>query len=128
MDITRILVADDDSGIRITIRKILESSQTESYEIIDAENGVQCLMAAEKNGPFDLILLDIEMPEMDGFAVCAAIRNVDPKVPIVFVTSHADLEHRVKGREAGGDSYLAKPVRPGPLMSLVNLFASSSNR
>jgi CheY-like chemotaxis protein len=128
MKALRILIVDDDSGIRLTIRKILESEKTGSYEVVEASDGVECLMAAEKRGPFDLILLDVEMPQLDGFAVCKAIRRVDTKVPIVFVTSHADVEHRVKGREAGGDSFLAKPVRPGPLMSLVRLFASSSKR
>jgi len=128
MKTIRILIADDDSGIRLTIRKILESEKIGSYEVAEASDGVECLMAAEQRGPFDLILLDVEMPQLDGFAVCKAIRRVDTKVPIVFVTSHADVEHRVKGREAGGDSFLAKPVRPGPLMSLVRLFAGSSKR
>jgi len=128
MEKRRILIVDDDAGIRLTIRRILESSRSDDFEIAEAASGVECLMATEKQGPFDLILLDVEMPEMDGFSVCKAIRNVDPAVPIVFVTSHVDLEHRVKGREAGGDSFLAKPVRPGALMSLVGLFSSSSRR
>jgi len=128
MKTLRILIADDDPGIRLTIRKILESERTGSYEVTETIDGVECLMAAEQRGPFDLILLDVEMPQLDGFAVCKAIRRVDKKVPIVFVTSHADVEHRVKGREAGGDSFLAKPVRPGALMSLVRLFANWSKR
>ncbi len=101
---------------------------TGSFEVDEASDGVECLMAAEQRGPFDLILLDVEMPQLDGFAVCRAIRHINTKVPIVFVTSHADVEHRAKGREAGGDSFLAKPVRSGSLMSLVRLFANSSKR
>ena len=61
---------------------------------------------------------------MDGYAVCRALRHVDKKVPIVFVTAKGDLKDYTAGREAGGDSYLVKPIARAALRSIVNLFTS----
>ena len=126
MEKKHILVVDDDAGIRLTIKKFLEYSKVAHFEVVQAADGCEALEAAQDIGRFDLILLDIEMPDMDGFEVCRTIREVDSSVPIVFVTAHADLEHRVKGREAGGDSFLGKPVREAALLSLVKLFLNAS--
>ena len=61
---------------------------------------------------------------MDGYAVCRALRHVDKKVPIVFVTAKGDLKDYTAGREAGGDSYLVKPIARAALRSIVTLFTS----
>ncbi len=121
----KILVVDDDQATRCTIRGILQSSEADAFEIIEAGSGTECLMAAEREGPVDLILLDIEMPDLDGFAICKAIRSVDPDVPIVFVTAHGEVQDRAAGRRAGCDSYLVKPVQPSRLLALVNLLIST---
>lgn len=121
-----ILVVDDDAGIRLTIKKFLEFSRVAHFEIVEAADGAEALKAAQEHGRFDLILLDIEMLDMDGFEVCRIIRETDSSVPIIFVTAHADLGHRVQGREAGGDSFLAKPVKEAALLSLVKLFLNAS--
>ncbi len=126
MDRKKILVVDDDAGTRLTIRKFLEFSRVADFEVIEADGGKASLEALGTHGPFDLILLDIEMPDVDGFDVCRRVRETDRNVPIVFVTAYADLEHRIKGRTVGGDSFLAKPVRDAPLMSLVKLFLNAS--
>lgn len=126
MDTKRILVVDDDAGSRLTIRKILEFSKVAQFEVVEAADGAECLKAVQEPGRFDLVLLDIEMPNMDGFEVCRNIRKADSSIPIIFVTAYADVEHRVKGREAGGDSFLAKPIRDAPLLSVVKLFLNAS--
>ena len=126
MDRKKVLVVDDDAGTRLTIKKFLEFSRVVHFEVFEAADGAECLEIVKEVGTFDLILLDIEMPDMDGFEVCRKLREVDQSVPIVFVTSHAELEHRIKGRGAGGDSFLAKPVREGALLSLVKLFINAS--
>ena len=126
MEKKHILVVDDDAGIRLTIKKFLEFSKVAHFEVVQAADGGEALKSVQEFGRFDLILLDIEMPDMDGFEVCRTIRAVDSSVPIVFVTAHADVEHRVMGREAGGDSFLAKPVREAALLSLVKLFLNAS--
>ncbi len=126
MDRKRILIVDDDAGIRLTVKRFLEFSKVANFEIIEAADGGECLKAVQDVGRFDLILLDIEMPDIDGFEVCRTLREVDSSVPIIFVTSHADVENRVKGRSAGGDSFLAKPIKEVPLLSVVKLFLNAS--
>ncbi|RLE34092.1 MAG: hypothetical protein DRJ61_05860 [Acidobacteria bacterium] len=121
-----ILVVDDDAGTRLTIKKFLEFSRVAQFEIVEAAEGSEALKAVQECGRLDLILLDIEMPDMDGFEVCRTIRETDSAVPIIFVTAHADLGHRIQGREAGGDSFLAKPIKEAPLLSLVKLFLNAS--
>ena len=85
-------------------------------------------MAVEQKGPIDLILLDIAMPEIDGLSICRAIRRIDKELPIVFVTAHADVANRVDAREAGGDSFLTKPIQPGTLLPLVKVFTRAERR
>lgn len=125
MDRKRVLIVDDDAGVRLTVKKFLEFSRIANFEISEAADGGECLKVVQDIGRFDLILLDIEMPDMDGFEVCRTLREVDSSVPIIFVTSHADVEHRVKGRSAGGDSFLAKPIKEVPLLSVVKLFLNA---
>ena len=120
----RILIVDDHVPTRALIRTILEAEKSEQFEVIEAGTGTECLKAADGQGPFDLILLDVNLPDMDGYSVCRAIRHVDKKVPIVFVTAKGDLKDYTAGREAGGDSYLVKPIARAALRSIVNLFTS----
>jgi len=120
----RVLVVDDHVPTRALIRTILEAEKTEQFEVFEAGTGTECLKSADKQGPFDLILLDVNLPDMDGYSVCRALRHVDKKVPIVFVTAKGDLKDYTAGREAGGDSYLVKPIARAALRSIVNLFTS----
>ena len=94
----RILIVDDHVPTRALIRTILEAEKTESFEVFEAGTGTECLKAADKQGPFDLILLDVNLPDMDGYSVCRALRHVDKKVPIVFVTAKGDLKDYTAGR------------------------------
>jgi DNA-binding response OmpR family regulator len=123
----RILIVDDDQVTRSVIRAMLTSDPLKSHTIIEAANGTECLMAAENKGPLDLILLDINMPDIDGFSICKAIRRVDSEVPVVFVTARGDIEDRIAGREAGCDSYVVKPVQQARLVALVNLLTSDAH-
>ena len=120
----KVLVVDDHVPTRALIRTILEAERTDRFEVVEVGTGTDCLKAADKQGPFDLILLDVNLPDMDGYSVCRAIRHVDKKVPVVFVTAKGDLKDYTAGREAGGDSYLVKPIARAALRSIVNLFTS----
>lgn len=120
----RVLVVDDHAPTRALIRTVLEAEKTVTFQIVEAATGTECLKAADRQGPFDLVLLDVNLPDMDGFSVCRALRHVDSGVPVVFVTSRGDLKDYTAGREAGGDSYLVKPIGRASLRSIVTLFTS----
>lgn len=120
----RVLVVDDHAPTRALIRSILDAEKSDTFTVVEAGTGTECLKAADRQGPFDLILLDVNLPDMDGFSVCKALRTVDTAVPIVFVTAMGELKDYATGRGAGGDSYLVKPIARASLRSIVTLFTS----
>ncbi len=120
----RVLVVDDHPPTLALIRTSLAAEKTEQFEVHEAATGTDCLKVADQKGPFDLVLLDVSLPDIDGYAVCRALRHVDKKVPIVFVTAKGHLKDYTAGREAGGDSYLVKPIARAALRSIVSLFTS----
>jgi len=120
----KVLVVDDHAPTRALIRTILEGEKYENFELVEAATGTDCLKAVDKQGPFDLILLDVTLPDMDGYSVCRALRTVEAKVPIVFVTAKGDMKDYAAGRAAGADSYLVKPIARASLRSIVGLFTS----
>jgi two-component system response regulator MtrA len=124
----RVLVVDDHVATRTLIRSLLEAEKGETFETVEAGTGGECLMAADSKGPFDLILLDVNLPDMDGFEVCRALRRLDQRVPIVFVTAKGDLQDFTAGRSAGGDSYLVKPIARASFRSMVGLFTKMARR
>jgi DNA-binding response OmpR family regulator len=124
----RVLVVDDHAPTRTLIRTILESEKSANYEVVEAATGTECLKAADAKGPFDLILLDVNLPDMEGYDVCRAIRHVDKAVPILFVTARTEMKDYAAGRAAGGDSYVVKPIARASLRSLVALFTGMDRR
>jgi DNA-binding response OmpR family regulator len=124
MSTKRVLIVDDHAPTRALIRTVLEAEKAEIFQVVEAATGTECLKAADRQGPFDLILLDVNLPDMDGFSVCRAMRHVDSRVPIVFVTAKDDLKDYASGRASGGDSYLVKPIARASLRSIVHLFTS----
>lgn len=99
-----IMIVEDEVGIREMTQKYLEQ---EGYRVLPAENGEQALSVLDTVQP-DLILLDIEMPGMDGFTVCQEIRK-KLTIPIIFLTVRRDTVDKVKCFELGGDDFVTKP-------------------
>jgi DNA-binding response OmpR family regulator len=120
----RILVVDDHAPTRSFVRSVLEAEKSEAYDVVEAATGTECLKLFDSSGPFDLIVLDVGLPDIDGYAVCKGLRNVDKQVPIVFVTARSEMQDFMLGRESGGDSYIVKPIARGALRSMVTLFTS----
>ena len=112
-----ILLIDDHYQLVQGIRNTL---QEEGYEIIVAANGLDGLKAARRHRP-DLIVLDINMPLMDGLEVCNRLRadHQFRKVPILFLTSRNSVEDRVRGLDNGADDYLAKPFNTAELKARI---------
>ncbi|HWP67393.1 MAG TPA: response regulator [Candidatus Limnocylindria bacterium] len=113
----RILVCDDEPAIASVVATIL---QREGYEVLQAHGGPQCIALVERGG-IDLVLLDVSMPDMDGFAVCQALRAGDAsrQLPIILLTGRTDLDTRVEGMHHGVSEFLTKPVNRHELVARV---------
>jgi len=101
----RILIAEDDLHIRQGLSDLLSQ---EGYEIEIAENGKIALELFKSLKP-QFVILDIMMPEMDGYSVCREIRAVDNDIPIIFLSAKSEEIDRVIGLELGADDYISKP-------------------
>src|SRR5262245_45148144 len=115
--VTKILVVDDNHQNRELARATLED---EGHEVVLANDGAEAIVAFEREHP-DCVLLDVRMPGLDGFAVCARIRALSDggDVPIVFLTALRDVDTFDQALRAGGDDFLTKPVRPTELLVRV---------
>jgi DNA-binding response OmpR family regulator len=109
-----VLVVDDDDNILRMIQRILE---LEGYQVLKASSGETALKVFDDENP-ELILLDIMMPDMDGYTVCRNIREFSP-VPIIMVTAKGNDEEKVKGLDAGADDYITKPFSSKELVARV---------
>ena len=110
----QILVVDDEDRIRRLLRMYLER---EGYLIEEAEDGEKALqMALDKN--YDLILLDLMLPGMDGLDVCAELRK-KKATPVIMLTARGEEANRVEGFESGTDDYVVKPFSPRELVHRV---------
>ncbi|MEC0167629.1 response regulator transcription factor [Paenibacillus graminis] len=103
----KVLVVDDDANIRELVRLYLED---EGIEVVQKGNGAKALEYAE-NHPPDLVVLDIMMPGMDGWALCARLRELGD-MPVLMITAKGEPADRIKGFKLGTDDYLVKPFDP----------------
>ena len=111
-----ILLVEDDERIRTSMRLALED---EGYELSEAASGEQALeLCAPGQIPFDLLIVDIMLPGMDGFAACRELRR-HSAVPIIMVTARTDTHDIVAGLEAGADDYVTKPFEPKELAARI---------
>ncbi|MEW6666249.1 MAG: response regulator [Thermodesulfobacteriota bacterium] len=113
----RILVVDDDEMVLMALEELLKP---EGYEVHAFSSGTEALKKLDENG-FDLLMLDVIMPEMDGFELCRRIRQKEKyqEVPIVFLTAKSRDEDRARGLEAGANLFLSKPISPDKLIEIV---------
>src|SRR5881396_993409 len=111
----RILIIEDETPMRTALADVL---QGEGYRALTAADGKSGLRKAVDERP-DLILLDIMMPKLDGYAVCAELRRLSNPVPILMLTAKGQVEDRVTGLDAGADDYLVKPFSTEELLARV---------
>ncbi|MDO7907363.1 response regulator transcription factor [Paenibacillus sp. JX-17] len=110
-----ILVIDDDDKIVSMLRRGLAF---EGYEVLTASNGAEGLNKMLSGEP-DVVVLDVMMPQVDGFEVCRRLREAGSTVPILMLTAKDEIEHRVKGLDLGADDYLVKPFALEELLARV---------
>lgn len=112
---TRILLIEDEPALRLTLGDRLRK---EGYEVAHAANGADGLEQATA-ASFDLIVLDIMMPGLDGFAVCKRLRARSVGTPVLMLTARGRTQEKVKGLELGADDYVTKPFRMAELVARI---------
>ena len=110
----KILIEEDEANIRELLRLYLER---EGYTVLEAENGVEGIKKWKSDKP-DMLLLDVMMPVMDGWAVCREIR-AESDVPIIMLTAKGETADRVSGLEMGADDYIVKPLEMPEVIARV---------
>lgn len=111
----RLLIIEDELAMRTALTDVLAA---EGYRVLTARDGEAGLERARKEKP-DLILLDVMMPRLDGFAVCAELRRLGHTEPILMLTAKGQVEDRVNGLDVGADDYLVKPFSTDELLARV---------
>ena len=110
-----ILVVDDEPHI---VRFTAMNLEVEGFNVVTAGNGMEALQALDAGDAIDLVVLDVMMPELDGFETLRRIR-AESSVPVIFVTVRGDEADRVAGLDLGADDYLTKPFSPRELVSRI---------
>ena len=122
----QLLLIDDDPNLILLVKDYLEFR---GYEVITAENGREALEVLEKQLP-DMMICDIMMPEMDGYAFVEQIRQ-DPRtswIPVLFLSAKGQSQDRIKGLSKGADVYMVKPFEPEELVAQVESSIKQANR
>lgn len=113
----RILIVDDDEMVLMALDELL---RPEGYEVCTVSSGTEALKHLDKED-YDLLMLDIIMPEMDGFQLCKRIREKENyrEKPVVFLTAKSRDEDREQGIGAGANLFLSKPISPDKLLGII---------
>ncbi|MCR4434932.1 MAG: response regulator transcription factor [Clostridiales bacterium] len=116
MDMVKILIADDETRIRKLVGDFL---RLEGYRVFEADNGKDALEKLYQEQDFDLLILDVMMPQLDGWSVCKEIRKSNPKIPIIMLTARCEEADELFGFDIGADEYITKPFSPSILVARV---------
>jgi two-component system response regulator VicR len=114
----RLLYVEDDETLSFVTGDNLTLN---GYDVVHFEDGESALKAFEKEG-FDLCLLDVMLPQMDGFTLAQEIRKIDAQIPILFLTAKSLKEDRIQGFQLGGDDYITKPFSIEELILKIEVF------
>jgi DNA-binding response OmpR family regulator len=119
----KVLAIDDNPQLIKMLRRCLER---EDYEIIAAHSGNEGLRKFQESHP-DLVILDIMMPDMDGWEVCRSLREISINVPIIILTVLKEKANVVRGLALGADEFIAKPFKPGELVARIGALLRRAN-
>lgn len=124
MEQLKILVVDDEERMRKLVNDFLTRKQ---YKVVEAADGEEAINLFIKNNDFDLIILDVMMPKMDGWEVCREIRKFS-KIPIIMLTAKSEESDELLGFELGVDEYISKPFSPRILVARVDAILRRTNK
>ncbi len=117
----KILIVDDEAGIRAIIKKY---AVFEGHEVVEAADGMEAIQVCREM-EFDIIVMDVMMPELDGFSACKEIRKLS-KTPILMLSARGEEYDKIHGFELGIDDYVVKPFSPKELMMRINAIVKRS--
>ena len=117
----KILIVDDSASCRMRLCKILNEASRD-FNIFEAENGTEALSIIENNDKFDVILSDINMPEMDGIALLKALREKkeDTALPFVFYSTECSEEMKAIAKDFNASAWLLKPAKPATILMAIS--------
>lgn len=118
----KLLLVEDDEALRFIVKDNLEQN---NYNVEVAEDGEIALKLFQKND-FDLIVLDVMLPKIDGFQVAENIRKTNQQIPIIFLTARSMTEDKITGLTIGGDDYIPKPFSMEELLLKIKIFLKRS--
>src|ERR1041385_7726105 len=121
---SRLLIIEDELPMRTALKDCLEA---DGYRVLTASDGAVGLERALKEKP-DLVLLDIMLPKLDGYALCAELRRIADHVPVLMLTGKSQVDDRVSGLDAGADDYLVKPFSTDELLARVRALLRRTRR
>lgn len=110
-----ILVVDDDAGIRKTLSRILEK---EGYFVATVENGAQAIDASKERF-FNVALIDIRLPDMEGTELLSRLKETEPKIVKIIITGYLSLNNAIEAMNKGADGYILKPFNAGGLLAMI---------
>lgn len=122
MSVSKILYVEDDLSLAFVTKDNLEMR---GYEVLHHENGKEALAAFKAQRP-DICVLDVMLPDLDGFMLAKEIRQLDAEIPIIFLTSKAQKEDKINGLKLGADDYLTKPFSIEELDLKIQIFLKRS--
>ncbi len=114
-----ILVVDDNELNSKLLQRLIEPT---GAKVIIATDGKPAIEACLKNQDINIIMMDIQMPEMDGYEATKTIKSIRPEVPVIAQTAYFVNEERQKMQDAGCDEYISKPIRRNELLELLNKY------
>lgn len=120
----KILLAEDDLRLARAVRRVFEE---ETHQVDIAGSGPVAIESARR-GNYDVMILDVMLPEVDGFEVCKRMRTVGVQTPVLMLTARTDVQDRVKGLDAGADDYMVKPFAVVELLARVRALSRRAAR
>ena len=121
----RILVVEDEENVAFVVCTALRLA---GYTTVETTSGRDALQVVSADEEFDLIVLDVMLPDLDGFEVCRRLRFDRSEIPVIFLTASDTVEDRVRGLSIGGDDYLAKPFSVEELIARVEAILRRSGK